>query len=682
MPKKKEEPRDEVNIEEVKLLAELQTHYNESEKFIAEIRDNNDFSWDDREKLLIGELTDFGSSKSKSKVNTGDLVNLVFDGASRVMAQFPTGRIQAMTQDDKGKNLMMNLVHEKYIIPNADSQFDLLTKLRVWSIYSRVFGSMPALVDYRVDDDYIGPDLWILHPRNVFPQPGATNGKDMQYCQVSTWVDMDYLKGRDKKIWKNIDELIGKVKEGGKTKQQMDSKYLPVNERLGGDLLAEEGKFAQCELITEYRKDRWITYSKEYNLIVRDIPNPQGNNELPIVWKHCFPLIDRLYGLAEFERGKTLQFAANSLVNMYLEGVAMSIFPPLLLDKNGIVASSIEYKHKAKWLMTKPNSISQLQLSPQGMNTFNSTYSFLKSQILNLGATTDTSISKDVDPGKGKTPEALKQQSAREGARDAWDRFMMERALEEVNQKFIDLLTTKQEKPIDIELFKDDVEKIQKAYPDEQIATVFSSGEAGMLQVTADQWQDEKGTIKFKYYVDSGSTMKKDDQEEHMALVDIMALVLKFPSALQQIEQSGKFQIGDKTFDFGETLKRYVITSGIQDGEKIIHENEESPEQMNEQQNAQMQLQQMQQQIQQITEALGQIAEKVEKPEKDPAEQIKYDKAPDSIKRQMEAKAGFTPSTDFSVGEGEDPVQKGLNFIQDQEAISQPVPNLNQNIQQ
>jgi hypothetical protein len=222
-----------------------------------------------------------------------------------------------------------------------------------------------------------------------------------------------------------------------------------------------------------------------------------------------------------------------------MDGVAMSIFPPLILDNTGIVASSIEYKHKAKWLRTKADAISQLQISPQGMNTFNSTYSFLKSAMLNMGATTDTSVTKDVDPGSGKTPEALKRQAEREGARDAWDRFMMEQALEKVNQKFIDLLTTKQEKPIDVTLFKADIEKLQQAYPDEQIATVFSSGDAGQIQVSADQWKDETGTLKFKYYIDSGSTMKKDDEAEHNSLTEIMTLILKFPNAIPEIAQTG-----------------------------------------------------------------------------------------------------------------------------------------------
>jgi hypothetical protein len=659
MAKKQIKDTESVVKSDSKLLGDLIHHYNESEKYITPLRDG-EFSWDDRENMLVGIMTDAGSKTAKSKVNTQDLVNLVFDGASRVMAQFPTGTFQAIdSQDDKGKNILANIVHEKYIVPNADSQYDFLTKLRIWDIYSRVFGSMPALVDYRVDDDYVGPDMWIIHPRSFFPQAGCVNISQMEHCQVSTWVSLEYLKGRNKSIWKNLPELIKKVKEGAKGKQTQDSKRLPVNERLNGDLQPETGEFAECELRTEYRKDRWITYSEEFNLIVRDIPNPQGNNELPIVMKQCFPLLDRLYGLAEFERGHTLQKAANSLVNLYMDGVQMSIFPPLILDENGIVASTIEYKGKAKWLRksNSPNAIQQFQISPQGLNTFNSTYSFLKSQILNMGATTDTSVSSDIDPGSGKTPQALKMQGAREGARDNWDRFMMEQALEQVNQKFIDLLTSKQEKPIDITLFKSDIKKLQEAYPNEDLSQVFgiktyTSGNAGALQVKSSDWKNGKNIAKFKYFIDAGSTMKKDDDTEHQALTDLMALVLKFPNAMEQIGSTGKIVIGEKTFDFSEAMKRYVITAGVQDAEKILTDNKDNPEQMQQQQTAQAQVQQVQQQMQQMMQVIQEMQAEIEKnkkPEKDPSEQIKYEKAPAYIKAQMEAKAGFDPDPIHSV---------------------------------
>ena len=626
--------------DDTKLLGELRIQYTESDKDLARIRDNG-FTWDEREELLVGVLADAGSEQAKSKVNTQDLANLVLDGASRVMAQFPTGTIQAVTEDDKGKSVLMNIVHEKYILPNANSQYDLMTKFRMWDIYSRVFGSMPALVDYRVDDQYIGPDIWLIHPRSFFPQAGATNVQQMQYCQVSTWVSMDYLQSRDPKVWKNVKDLIRLAKLGAKTKSQQESNKIPTGER-NEQLQPEDGKFGQIELRTRYERDRWVTYAPDYNLVVRDIPNPQGNNELPIVMKHCFPLLDRLYGMAEFERGYSLQYAANSLVNMYMDGVRMSIFPPIMVDTTGVVASSLDYVPGAKWLMTKPGSISQLQLTPQGMQTFNSTYGFLKSAMLNMGATTDTSVNADTDPGMGKTPQALKMQGNREGARDNWDRFMMEQALEEVTNKFIALLVTKQEKPIELTVFKAEIEKIKEAYPNEEVVKVFNSQEAGSLSIPKKMW----GNAKFKYTVDPGSTMKADDDKEHQSLTEIIGLMMKFPTFLQQAEQTGKFNFGDKTFDFGFAVKRYITSSGMQDAEKVITDNKELQGEQGQQNMSE--IASLKQQMEQVAQIVQQLAQKTQEAAqnptgKAPSEMISYKDATPFIKSQMEAQAGMTP---------------------------------------
>jgi hypothetical protein len=80
---------------------------------------------------------------------------------------------------------------------------------------------------------------------------------------------------------------------------------------------------------------------------------------------------------------------------------------------------------------------------------------------------------------------------------------------------------------------------------------------------------------------------------------------MKLPGAMEQVQQTGKFILGDKEFDFGEALKRYVITSGIQDGEKIVRDAEveiNPQEQM-------MKMQQMEAQIMEMTEAIKFIAQ-------------------------------------------------------------------------
>jgi hypothetical protein len=569
---------DEQLAQDTLLLEELKTQYDAADKYLAQTRDFSAFPWTEREALFLGGSVDKLSKTLKSQVNTQDLQNMVIDGSCRVMAQFPTGKVQALSKNDRGKNILMNLVLDNYILEHANAQWDMFTKFRVWNMYSRIYGAMPALVTYRVDEKYIGPEFYILHPRHFRLQAGKTTVDDADFGFADTWVSLAWLKQRSKKVWRNIDELAKKIEESGDSKSSLKTTDLTYQEQQDvAALRPEKGKYAQVLLRTRYERKRWITYSPKHNLILRETGNTNGDDDLPFVMKQCFPLMDRLYGLGEFERGKTLAYAINSLVNLYMDGVKMSIFPPLILNQKGIVPSSIKYGPGQKWLEMLPNSIRQLELSPQGMNTFQSTYGFLKSALMNMGASSDTSVSKAIDPGMGKTPQALDMQAAREGARDSWDRFMQEQAIEKVYNKFINMLSTNQEKPIKLHIFKSEIEKIKDLYPEENILSIFDSGEFGELNVDKSLFrekvteEDENGQsvekevpTKFRFYIDHGTTMKKDEAKENQTMGNMMALVLKNPQIVQSLERQ------KKTVDLGEMFKRYLITSGTQDWDKII----------------------------------------------------------------------------------------------------------------
>lgn len=560
-------------FKESELKEDLKDQFALDEEGIAAQRDDPHFSWDEREALLLGRNKDGISGTTKSQVNTQDLQNLIFDGASRVMAQQATGKVRAITKSDKGKNAYMNLALTKYVLPNANAQWgDLLVKDRLWNVYSRVYGSMPAMVDWRVDDDYVGPDMWLINPRCFFPEKGITLIDEMSRCFVDTYVSYEWLKSKaSSKTWKNINLLCQKIKEsGGSDKTHRDANHRTYTEKLFNSTQGTSQKKHNSQILlrSRYERNKWVTCAPDYEwLIVRDIENPHHNSQINVIMKHCFPLMDRIYGLGEFERGKTLAYAINSLVNLYLDGVKMSIFPPTIINPSGVVLSTLKREAGTRWFETKPNSIREHQVSPQGLNTFQSTYQFMKGALQSMGAMTDTSISSSDDPSMGKTPQALQMQEARMGARDNWDRFMMEKAIEKRNNLFVDLLANKQEKPIDLQLFGEEIKDIQRAYPD--IADLIETSETGeYAQLTIKK--EDVGKTKYRFFIDSGTTMKKEDAMENQTLERYMGLFMQAPPFAQQVIQTGKVQIGDKTVDFGEMMKRSLMTSGIQDWDKII----------------------------------------------------------------------------------------------------------------
>ena len=45
--------------------------------------------------------------------------------------------------------------------------------------------------------------------------------------------------------------------------------------------------------------------------------NPHQNGELPVVCKYSIPLLTDIFGMGDFERGKSMQYTLNSLWNLY-----------------------------------------------------------------------------------------------------------------------------------------------------------------------------------------------------------------------------------------------------------------------------------------------------------------------------------------------------------------------------
>src|SRR3990167_5616846 len=428
-------------------------------------------SFIEKEALMIGRpLDSITGQETHSGVFEPRLSTISIERAGRVMAQNPSGKSLAMSSNDRGKNMLMNLLQDRWVLPNANSQFSFLMKSRLWDLYSLMYGVMFALVD-RVDTDlYSGPDFWLLPIRYCRPQPGRFSIKESDYFGVSTWVTQEWLINRNKDTWKNIGKLLGMGKNKSTPPGDKDSNERSFIEQSRQPTVSKGKDFKLIELYTEYQKDKWVTIAPEYEsekLILREIENPHGDDTIPVVAKYCFPLMDSIYGLGEFERGKTLQLALNSLWNLYLDGVKMSIFPPIQMVADDVVPSSILMEPAAKWLLTKAGAeIKSFTSSPQGISTFQNTYNYLVGAILNMPGTTDTSVSAESDRTMGKTPHALKIQETRESTRDPWDRFMMEESLQELMKKFVNLTAHGLDKEIELRLFAPEIQEIAKVAPD------------------------------------------------------------------------------------------------------------------------------------------------------------------------------------------------------------------------
>ena len=517
--------------------------------------------WTEYEKLFHNELFDSNSQTTKSQVFDPKLSTMILDREARVMAQLPQGKVKGISKNDAFGEKLMNMTLDKYVNPNANSQFDLLTKYRMMDRYSNIYGNFFGFVDWRVDKNgYVGPDLWLLNIRDVFPQVGAVSIEDSDYIIIRTWQPLSYFEGLLKnKEFKNIKEVVAILKDKTPNKN-----YTTKDSRENKDYPSSSPAKAKgyYEVLSMYERDRWVDYVTDADLEIRDIKNPHDNNELPVVCKYSIPLMNDFFGMGDFERGKSMQYTLNSLWNLYLDGVKVSIFPPTLVNKDYIAdLSSIKWSAAAKWLTKGPNGNAQaaqpLNLSPQGQNTFNNVYQIVTSSLLNMMGTTDTAVSSQVDPGFGKTPEALKMQGARENARDNVDRFYMEKFLTQVNKKFVNLLGKKQSSAIQYRMFSDEIEELALEYP--EIKDMYDE-KTGKLSIS----KSKTGSTLFDYEIVSGSTYLQDQKDQQQDLMMLLELVTKNPAITQAFEMEGK------VIKITEIVQKILNNTGIPNANKII----------------------------------------------------------------------------------------------------------------
>jgi len=523
--------------------------------------------WTEVEKLFHNQLTSSVATSTKSRVFDPKLTTLVLERGYRVMSQLPTGKVRAISTNDQATSTMMNLILDKYIIPHANAQFDFLTKLRMIDIYSNLYGNFFALVDWDIKKNgYVGPDLWLLNIRDIFPQVGAVSIEDSDYIIVRTWKPLSYFEGLSKQNgFKNVGKIITKLKDlsGSKQNRSDDEKSAREKNQYPSAIAAKEAGY--FEVLTQYEGDRWVDFCVDADLEFRDIKNPHDNGELPVVCKYSIPLIDDFMGMGDFERGKSMQMVVNSIWNLYLDATKMSIFPPMIINKDNVAAmSSIKYGAAEKWLgRGQVSNVAQpVNLSPKGIETFNNTYQVANAALLNMFGTSDTTVTSQTEAGFGKTPEALRMQGARENTRDNADRFYMEQFLKKVMTKMVNLVSKKQMGPITFRLFGDDFEKIKRTNP--ELEENFDE-KTGKLTID----KEKTGSVVYDYEIVSGSTYAVDQQSQQQNMVMLLQLLLKSPELIQMISQEGY------TIKMGELFKRVISNSGVQDWDKILEEKTE-----------------------------------------------------------------------------------------------------------
>jgi len=112
-------------------------------------------------------------------------------------------------------------------------------------------------------------------------------------------------------------------------------------------------------------------------MIIKDGPSPYKHGKIPVCMLRYYPLLDDIYGESEVESVLPLQRAINALVCGFLDECNIKMRPPLKISASGVRIETIEFGPSAKWIMSSPAAVQELEPNGGFVTAFNAAYPML-----------------------------------------------------------------------------------------------------------------------------------------------------------------------------------------------------------------------------------------------------------------------------------------------------------------
>ena len=642
------------------LFSEINRHYTmANEDLIIRRREFN------KRDITFRSYIDKANWPYRSLVVDNRSFTALIEKQARLLANKPAGRMLPRESGDEiGARINNELLSFQW---DDNERVDNMSMLQKWSLMdlnARKYGASFALTKwhyetFKANDKkkvfYDGPNFRPLNNRDCLPNPSYSSIKNwFQVRDYNTLQEMENVNdaSRSKPIYKNLDllkrALSSESNEG--TGDQRSSNYINYDKSLKGipDYLGRDPAFKTLEVVTEYRRDRWITFAPRHGVILRDIPNPYNHGQIPIVMLRYYVVDGDLYGLSELEPVEKLQNAINALICQYLDAINMALYSPLKVRSTGgaVQMHTLEFGPGKKWLMQDPASDVMPHVSSiAGIREFGETYRFLVSAMQETLGESSEGVS-NLSPGMGnKTATEIRDSAGARTVRDKMSQNLLGDAIKKqmmfwykMNQQF--LFANPQERtkilrivgPEALEYFQK--MGLNKMHVPEKVQDAIAQTDTSGVNINMRDFEQPMFPVKKgkgmvpKMTVEPGSRMgtllvEPDDLSgDYDYIADVKSM--EIPDTAQALQYRTQFL---------QTVTSPAVQSELsKSGHKI--NLKKLLEDMLEDENM---------------KDAGQYFEKIEqqeeqKPDVKLYENIQYKDTPPDIRRQIEAQAGLEPS--------------------------------------
>jgi len=463
-----------------------------------------------------------------SRVHDPRIRTVMIEKNARLMNNKLRGRLVPREGGDMLKARINNSILD-YQWDTAQHEGSMIQKWSQMDSDSRLFGSAFALVCWKTIKNkegeiiFDGNEFLPKDIRNCGIDPNSRGVKDAKWFQISDFLTYDDLVMQNETAgyekYKNLGELKKQLDGGGTLP---DANYQSRLKSITGVQYHQDESFPLIEVVTEYRNDRWITFAPKQNLLLRDIDNPYEHGKIPVVQLRYYPLLDDPMGQSEVEPVLPLWRAIQACICGYLDAMSVDVNPPIKVMEGQARIETIVYAPRAKWIMSNPNAIQNVEPSRSAIQYFQTTYPALVSAFNQAMGEVSQGVS-NLDPlGGSKTATEVRNTARQQQVRDQKNQVDLGESLSDMmsmwlsnNKQF--LLSDKKKEEFVLRI----VGKQQYEYfkrmgldqmdiPDEamaEIAGIITNQEGNMSQDDIDQLM-EAGKVP-KYPVKDGKGYKR-----------------------------------------------------------------------------------------------------------------------------------------------------------------------------
>lgn len=552
-------------------------------------------SYPEFERLADNDLLEDGD-ESLPEVNDGSLSASLFKLPKRIVSSALTGRATATDSDDAWVTELANIVWEKKIIPNANSQAPFHRKWKDAVRKAAIYGSVPLITLFVERGRYTGADFVVAQPQDVTLEPGKVSDYDSDvlfwdvYFSRSQVKDMiKRAKAESKEARDNPnDESFNKwsVEVLNKAYNSKEEASRDVNDEHSNKKVQQKGiKF--CIAVQRGVDAPFKMFWRKET--AREWSNPDPSGDVNIHYLYCYQDFVNPYGTGIVKLAGGTQNVLDYMRKADVLATQIGLRPPVSIAgdlTNADLDSIGVYAQDAQWI-TGEAVVRREEISNQVYSQLPARVSMYKTSLNQLIPVGDTSISgaDSGDPQYSKTPAGVAFQKANLSIDDEDFKDNLYMTYEAVAKSMINTHFANMQGSDLLKLTDEERDRLQKA------GLEFPLDEMGQPTNELEIIWDEARAV-FDFQIDAEQNKTTDEAQQLEGLMKVMDLI-RDPATQQMLSTGQPLMLGTMKLDPGELISEIINLTT--DNDKII--TQVTPEEEEEQlMNAQMAEQQMMQQ--------------------------------------------------------------------------------------